>query len=72
VRTQKIANHKKCIFSKSNLARVTKFFGYIEDIESKFCCKFRADRMIISGAILISVNKFANLFLTLSANGDGA
>ena len=62
MRTQKIAYHKKCIFSKSNLARVTKFFGYIEDIESKFCCEFRADQMIISGAILISVNKFANFF----------
>jgi len=35
-------------------------------------CEFRADQMIIFGAILISVNNFANFFLTLSANGDGA
>ena len=72
MRTQKIAYYKKCIFSKSDLARVTKFFGYIEDIESKFCCEFRADRMNISGKILISLSKFADFFFTLSANGDGA
>jgi len=72
MRTQKITNHKKPIFSKRNTARVMKFLWVWKGLIVHVLLPISADLMIISGAILISLSKFANVFFTLSAYGNGA